>query len=287
MNRDQSNINLLDPDDIHRDVEFERMLIAVAEQEGVSVELEPDPEYVEDLGPSLPERRPPPEALNATGPPEPAPISSAVGAAASTPFWVGREFTIDEFKAWWSVQFLGTQPFNAVGYHHTWKPTPGTWAGLPTLRGVYDYYFNERNWRPWGMGPHLFLYAGNGSYKSGVPLVYVGVHPRYDGAGILGRNRRWLHIEHIHDGDAAPFPDALKRLSGQVLKIVCAPNETTKRQIQRQFIFRGVDNPNQPLGIMFHRDVSPQNPPKSCPGNAVTHANLDQDVLRYAEEYQL
>ncbi len=50
----------------------------------------------------------------------------------------------------------------------------------------------------------------------------------------------------------------------------------------------GIESPEQPLGILYHRD---QNPnwvdgawPKSCPGRLVTHDNLDDDVIRYAKE---
>lgn len=288
MTNKPTDTTTLDPDDAHLDAKYGMMIEEVAQQEGVEPlvpEAMPQPD--EDLGTPVPDRQPPAEAYERIGPPdEPESVPEAAGDE-SAKFWIGREFTLAQFKAWWSLQHLGTKPFNAVGYHHTWRPNRNTWAGIPTLKGVFDYYFNERGWKPWGMGPHLYLYAGNGNYRPGEQLVYVALHPRYDGVGIPYRNGRWLHIEHVHDGDAEPFPAALKELSGQVLKIVCSPNASANRQIPLKFIKVGHNNPSSPQGIMYHRDLNPNNPPKSCPGWKVTHENLDADVLRIAEQFQM
>ncbi len=268
---DEIDLDSLDPDDAHYDPEFAQMLERLAQQDAVE----------EDAGEAV-ERVAGPRGYTDE----------------SEKFWIGREFTLDQFAAWWTAQHLGAKPFMAVGYHHTYQPTPAIWAGLRSLRGIYDHYYNKYGWRPWGIGPHLWVYGGNGPYRQGTPLVYVGVHPRHDGAGIgnkdergviHARNRRWLHIEHIHNGDGGPFPDALKKISGQVLAIVCAPHPKARRRIPFQFIKGGVDNPGEPLGIMYHRDVNPTwssgEWPKSCPGTAVTHANLDADVVGYARQY--
>lgn len=227
---------------------------------------------------------------------EPREVTREVYEDESAKTYIGREFTIDEFARWYAVQRLGGRPFNAIGYHHTWSPTSSQWAGMGTVKGIYNYYHDQLGWRPWGKGPHLWIYSGEGRYQNGTPLVYVGTHPAHDGYGIAGsnatvRNGRWLHIEHAWNGDQAPFSDAMKRISGQVLAVVCGPNQHTSREIPLTFIRdSGVNNPSRPLGIMYHRDENvnwrPGAWPKSCPGLKVSHENLDADVFRYAREYR-
>lgn len=205
----------------------------------------------------------------------------------SEKIFIGREFTLEEFRRWFAVQKLGGRPFNAVGYHHTEAPTAQTWAGMDSLNFIFFKWYNAKYGWPWGVGPHLWVYSGDGPYSPGVPRIYVGTHPANDGIGIIDRNERWLHIEHIWSGDIAPFSDALKQVSGKVLGIVCAAHRHAARTIPLKFVRDGgVDNPGQPLGIMYHRD---QNPnwvpgawPKSCPGLLVSHENLDADLLRHA-----
>ncbi len=200
--------------------------------------------------------------------------------------FIGREFTLDEFRKWWAAQGLGTMPFNAVGYHHTEVPDQHIWAGMPSLQGVFNYYRNELGW-PEGVGPQVWVYSGDGPYSPGIPRVYVGTHPAHDGIGISGRNGRWLHIEHVWNGDKGPFSTAMKQISGQVLAIVCAASEAANRTIPMTFIKGGQDNPASPIGIMYHRDQNPNWPadggwPKSCPGTKVSHENLDADLIAFA-----
>lgn len=206
----------------------------------------------------------------------------------SDQLYVGREFSsVEEFARWFAVQRLGALPYNAVGYHHTYRPTADTWAGLDSLTAIFNYFHDTNGWRPWGLGPHLWVYDGNGPWRSGTPHIYVGTHPAHDGVGIIDRNARWLHIEHMHDGDATPFPEAMKRVSGELLAAVCSRHPHAQREIPLQFIRdSGSDNPGQPLGIMYHRDQNPNwQPgawPKSCPGLHVSHENLDPDLLAFA-----
>lgn len=194
-------------------------------------------------------------------------------------FYIGRKFTLPEFAQWLQAQNLGTAPYNAVGYHHTYRPTAQQWQGQSTFEGIINYYYNQRGWRPYGMGPHLFL-----ALEGDTPYVYVAVHPRHDGAGILDRNARWLHIEHVWDGDAAPFSPELQKASGQLLAVVCL-----RRGLPMKFVRGGVDNPASPLGVMYHRDQNPDwTPgawPKSCPGLKVAHEAHDPVVLKHAAEY--
>lgn len=195
--------------------------------------------------------------------------------------YIEREFTLDEFERWYQVQRLGSLPFNAIGYHHTWNPHQHIWAGIESLRGVFNYYHFTLGWTPFGMGPHLFVYSGDGRYSPGTPRVYVATHPAHDGYGMVSRNGRWLHIEHVWNGDADPFSEAMKEVSGKLLGILCRPHPHAPRQIPLHFIRDGgINNPSNPIGIMYHRDEIPR--PKSCPGNLVTHENLDPSLIRYA-----
>lgn len=172
--------------------------------------------------------------------------------------YVGRELTVPEFREWWAAQNLGRAPFNAVGIHHTYRPDGAQWTGVGRLKAVFDDYYHRRGWRPWGVGPHLWLYCGDGAYKRGQQLVYVGTHPRHDGYGIVTRNRRWLHIEAIGYYDFAPMPEAMLELYRAVVQTVCGD------RIPIRNCKPGADNPSHPLGLMFHRDEPGQT--KSCPG---------------------
>jgi len=246
------------PEDAHSDPNFEQMVEAIfAEQR---------------------------DAGNLAGPP---PGARPVHVDESASLFIGKELTLDEFQKWWKVQGLGTEPFNAVGYHHTENPTQNSWAGMPTLNGIFNFYHKEKGW-PKGLGPQLFVYSGDGPYSPGEPRIYVATHPAHDGVGIFGHNRRWLHIEHVWNGDVTPFSTTMKQVSGKVLSIVCAPSAAANRQVPIKFIKGpGIDNPSSPLGIMYHRDENPVWPkdggwPKSCPGLKVSHENLDADVIAFA-----
>lgn len=200
-------------------------------------------------------------------------------------YFIGREFSLDEFRRWFAVQRLGGRPFNAVGFHHTEIPRPADWAGIPSLNNIFFKWFRDHLGWPEGKGPHLWVYSGEHGYSTGIPRIYVGTHPAHDGIGIDFHNGRYLHIEHIWNGDDVPFSDTMKRVAGEVLGIVCAPHAHADRQIPLEFILDGgVDNPGHPLGILYHRDENGIHGvrPKSCPGNRVTHENLDADLIAFA-----
>jgi hypothetical protein len=209
----------------------------------------------------------------------------------SDKLFVGKEFTLDEFERWFAVQKLGGRPYNAVGFHHTEAPTASEWAGMRSLNFIFFEWYEKKHGWPRGVGPHFWLYSGEGPYSPGVPRVYVATHPAHDGIGIIDRNERWAHLECAHNGDHAEFSDAFKRAAGRLLGIICRPNQHVAREIPLTFVRNGgVDNPGQPLGIMYHRDQNPNwNPndpnnswPKTCPGLRVTHENLDPDLIRHA-----
>ena len=255
---ERADANQMDPDAAHAEPEFVRMLEEVFARADLSM-------------------------------PEPGLETPTFYDDESDKLYVGREFTsVAEFARWFAVQRLGSLPYNAVGYHHTENPTPATWAGLDTLTNIYDYYSTK--WSPWGLGPHLWVYAGNGPWRSGTPHIFVGTHPAHDGAGILTRNGRWLHIEHVHNGDTAPFPEEMKRISGELLAVVCSRHPHANREIPLRFIRDGgVENPGQPLGIMYHRDENPDwfpgAWPKTCPGLQVSHDDLDTGLLERARTH--
>lgn len=215
---------------------------------------------------------------------QPPPVGRDIFQDESDRLFIGREFTLEQFRKWFAVQGLGTEPFNAVGYHHTEVPDHTIWAGMPSLRGVFNYYRDELKW-PEGVGPHVWVYSGDGRYSAGSPRVYVGTHPAHDGIGITGRNRRWLHIEHIWNGDNAAFSDAMVNVSGAVLGTVCRRHANADREIPLTFLRdTGGENPSRPLGIMYHRDQNPNWPagggwPKSCPGLKVKHDVLDPALV--------
>jgi hypothetical protein len=115
----------MDPDAVHAEPEFVRMLEEVFVQADMAM-------------------------------PETRPESGAVYQDESDKLYVGREFTsVAEFARWFAVQRLGGLPYNAVGYHHTENPTPDIWAGLDSLTRIYDFYSTK--WSPWGLGPHLWV----------------------------------------------------------------------------------------------------------------------------------
>ena len=52
----------------------------------------------------------------------------------SDQLYIGREFSsVDEFARWYAAQRLGGMPFNAIGYHHTFRPHAPNWGGLTSL----------------------------------------------------------------------------------------------------------------------------------------------------------
>jgi hypothetical protein len=247
-----------EPDELHDDPAFEKALLRVFE-EGLAQGLAQGP--VAELGPYHDE---------------------------SAKTYIEREFTLDDFARWFGVQRLGALPYNGVGFHHTYRPVPANWNGIASLHAIFTYYNTEYEW-PWGLGPHLFLYSGQGKYRAGIPHIYVARHPAHDGAGIKYRNRRWIHLECIWDGDNGPFSDVLTRAAAKVLAIICSRHPYADREIPLEFVKGGVDNPSRPLGLMYHRDQNPEwQPgawPKSCPGLKVSHENLDPDLLRNAHEH--
>ncbi len=197
--------------------------------------------------------------------PTPAPVPRGPGDESGR-LYIGREFTPQEFAAWYRVQGLGTEPFNAVGIHHTAVPTEQTWRGVTSLNNIFAWYNTPEaqggpEGGPWerGVGPHLWLYDGTGPYKPGQQLISVGTHPAWDGIGIAWRNRRYLHIEAVGNFDGRRMSAAMEELYRFTIQTICGDRIPIADCAGRQ-----VDNPAQPLGLLFHRDGPGVG--KQCPG---------------------
>lgn len=185
--------------------------------------------------------------------------------------FIGREFTLEQFRPWFAAQSLGTQPYNAVGVHHAYIPDETQYRGVQTVLNVFNYYRDARGW-PEGVGPHLWVAVTDAGLR-----IVVGTHPRHDGIGISYRNRRWLHIETLWNGDRSPWSQAMLDGLAEVCNIV-----SDGGRIPKKLIKVGMDNPSSPIGFMNHRDVDPANPPKSCPGRQNT-----DEIVRSAVERPL
>ena len=102
---------------------------------------------------------------------------------------------------------------------------------------------------PEGTGPQVWVYSGEHGYSPGTPRIYVGTHPAYDGIGINFHNGRWLHIEHIWNGDFAPVQRddeaSQRRGAGDRLR----PHKHADREIPLTFMRDGgTNNPEPPAG---------------------------------------
>jgi hypothetical protein len=189
-------------------------------------------------------------------------------------FFIGKQFTLPAFERWFAAQNVGSQPYNGIGIHHTYRPTGSQFVGPRTVRGVFDYYAREHGWTR-GKGPHLWLYGGdNPDYHPGKILVVVGTHPRHDGIGISYRNHRWIHIECFGDFDAKRMPEGcvegfrfllrvLSEKRGQPVKVSRGPSQ---------------NGPGTWQGALFHRDAKTN--PKTCPGKTTTHDWFDRAMTR-------
>lgn len=159
---------------------------------------------------------------------------------------IGECLSADEFVRYVErLDFPDPLP-TRIFLHHTWKPTPETWQGLPTILGMKAYY-ERQLWRDsqgrlhegWTAGPHLFV-APDG--------IWLFSDLRYDGVGVYGHNYRSRHLEMVGDYD-------LSRPSGPILE-----NSIAALGILHERLGLDVRRLN------FHRDFSN----KSCPGWAVT-----------------
>lgn len=118
----------------------------------------------------------------------------------SSKTFVGRFLTQEEFPQWLAAQNLGSKPAWEGSIHHTWRPTPRSWKGYSSLRGIFTWYRTQKGW-PEGVGPHHWIAPG----PDGQWGVWIGTHPRRDGIAVRGYNHRRIHVETVWDGDEKPF----------------------------------------------------------------------------------
>jgi len=157
--------------------------------------------------------------------------------------FVGRFLLPEEIEPWILAQNMGSLPANRICDHHTWRPTLATWKGLSTLEAIFRYY-EGKGW-PKGVGPHFFVTDAG---------IWVATHPRHDGIGVAGHNKRVIHTEIVGDFDAKPVAGQ------QLINLHVLKGALTKK-------------PGIPINEkhnFFHRDKAS----KSCPGKANTKALL-------------
>ncbi len=179
----------------------------------------------------------------------------------SSKLYLFREFTLQDAVAWIRKQYPGSAPAKGVGIHHTAIPEGKTWWGMSTLKGIANYYANERGWK-YGVMPHLWIYGGdNPNYLPGQIRIYVATHFAHDGIGISYRNHRWIHMECVSNGDARRWGTNHVRAYRE---LVWALDDVLKCGV---FLNGGPshDGPSTPQGQLPHRAARTNI--KSCPGN--------------------
>ena len=209
----------------------------------------------------------------------------------SDKLYVGREFaSVEEFARWFAVQGLGAAALQrrrlpphlpsrtpALGRlslpHRHLQPSTTTIPSSMASLGTRPAPVGLRWLRPLALrhAAHLRRHAPRPRRRRDRrpqrALAAHRAHPR--------RRRRPLHRGH----EARQRRTPRRRL---------LPPSPSPREIPLQFIRdSGIDNPDQPLGIMYHRDQNPDwipgDWPKSCPGLQVSHENLDPDLIAVAQ----
>jgi hypothetical protein len=174
----------------------------------------------------------------------------------------GRCMTIEQFEAHVKALKWPNGKPTQVYLHHTWKPTVADWQGKPTVLGMKAYYERQLwqdskgKWHEgWSAGPHLFI-APDGIWLF-TPLNEDGVHA-------AGHNHRTIGIEMVGDYDLIPPMGNILTQSIAAMGVL--------------FTALGLN----PMGLMFHRDVST----KTCPGTAVKKTWVIELVQSWINEQQ-
>lgn len=189
--------------------------------------------------------------------------------------YIGREFTPEQFRAWFAAQYLGSQPYNGIGVHHTAVPTARQWDGVTTLNSIFSYYKDQKGW-PVGKGPHIWLYDGsNPNYKPGQQFIYVATHPRHDGIGISYRNQRYVHIEAIGNFDNVRMSREMEDLYRFTIQTLSDRRGGGVYATTSNY-GKGIENPSTWQGFLFHRNAGTD--VKTCPGTTTTHAWFDPSM---------
>lgn len=143
------------------------------------------------------------------------------------------------------AQHFGSLPALYAVTHHTYIPTPDTWKGESSLRGLERYYRSLG----WPAFPHFWVGTKSGP---GSPLgLWVLQHPRWDGIHVAGWNHRSIGMEYVWNGDEEPF-------TSQMLRIGAITWQAIQDKIDIPLELTTDSSP----GHFFHRDKAS----KSCPG---------------------
>jgi len=158
----------------------------------------------------------------------------------------GRCMTVAEFDKYISELAFPSKR-TSIFLHHTWRPTPETWAGKSTIEAMkrtYEtYQWTDSSGRlhiGWTKGPHLFI------AEDGIWLFYDITKDGWHAGG--ENNVGSIGVEMVGNYDSA-LP------SGKILSTTLGALAVLHRHL-------GLD----PDKLRFHRDVSQ----KTCPGTKVT-----------------
>ena len=150
---------------------------------------------------------------------------------------------------------------SSIFLHHTWRPTPDTWAGYDTILAMKAYYERQpwtdeygRQHEGWTAGPHLFI-APDG--------IWLFTDLLRDGVGVAEHNENTRHVEMVGNYDTNPP-------SGDILAYTVAA---------LALLHRAFDLP--PEALRFHSDCSP----KTCPGAAVSKTAMIEKVRAWLDQH--
>jgi hypothetical protein len=158
----------------------------------------------------------------------------------------GRCMTVAEFDKYIKTLVFPSKR-TSIYLHHTWRPTPETWAGKSTIEAMkrtYEtYQWTDNNGRlhiGWTKGPHLFI------AQDGIWLFYDITKDGWHAGGEY--NVGSIGVEMVGNYDSS-LP------SGKILSNTLGALAVLHRHL-------GLN----PDNLRFHRDVSQ----KTCPGTMVT-----------------
>jgi hypothetical protein len=196
--------------------------------------------YVANPSPSLALGAPPTAAF---GLPAPTGSPPMVGVRLDTAGWLAL---LDRLT--WTL------PPSRTIWHHTYRPTQDTWAGITTMRAMQRFYAGKG----WPAAPHIYS-APDGIWLFN-PLDRPGIHANAGNCNLEYQTPVWgrgpltwwsIGLEMVWDGDRStprgPVWEQAVAITGSLSRKLSIPPERL---------------------IGFHRDYSP----KTCPGTHVTKA---------------
>lgn len=150
----------------------------------------------------------------------------------------------------------GRRRADAVHMHHTWKPRQADWRGEATVKAMWRHHVEERDFSD--IAQHVTI-APDGS-------IWTGRHWDLPPASALGHNGGASAGPFMFE-TVGDFDIGQESLSGPQLETVLA----VIAAVQEAFGL-GVES------LRFHRDLGS---PKTCPGSAVSYAEIVNAVRRH------